>query len=484
MGQSVTMRVIHEVPRGRRLESWKEIAAFFERDERTVKRWEKEKGLPVHRMPENVGARVFAYTDELLQWMNSPDTPASKPAASETISLPVEPAEHPPTRIPRRRPGISTVIVAAGIVTCAILVAIWFRGKSQSESGKGAQVAATRGGSESSAGKHDHTVDPGARELYLTGRYHWDKRTPEDLNEAVDYYNQAIKRDPNYAEAYVGLANCYSLLREFAAMPSEEAFPKALAAARKAIALDDSSAEAHTALAMVTFYWNWDAAGAEREFRRAIELDPSYVVAHHWYATFLMALGRFPEAVEQIDRARQLDPESTAVLADRGLILYHSGQRAQALTLLKQLAESQPNFFSTRRYLSLVYLTDGNYPKYLEEMNRAAALSNDPHKVAIARAAESGYRSGGRERMFQNILSLQKKFFDEGTLPAFFVADTYANMNNEQEALRFLKISFQRHEVAFMSVRVHESFFFLHDHHEFQQLLEQAGLPPLNEHGR
>jgi Tfp pilus assembly protein PilF len=478
------MHVIHEVPRERRrLESWKEIAAFFDRDERTVKRWEKEKGLPVHRMPENVGARVFAYTDELQRWMNAPEAPATKPVASEPIPSPDEPAEQPPADVHRQRPKITTLAVVASVLIGAVLLATLFRGRSHSEVGKSNQPSSTNGESASSASTR-HTVDPVARELYLNGRYHWDKRTPEDLNQAVNYYNQAIARDPNYAEAYVGLANCYSLLREFSAMPSEEAFPKALAAARKAIALDDSSAEAHTALAMVTFYWNWDAAGAEREFRRAIELNPSYVTAHHWYATFLMALGRFPEALEQIDRARQLEPASTAVLADRGLILYHSGQRDQALALLQQLAKSQPDFFSTRRYLSLVYLTNDDYPQYLKEMNAAAALSRDKHEIEIAQAAENGYRSGGRERMFQNMVGLQKKYFDDGTLQAFFVADTYANMGDKEEALRYLKTSFQRHEVAFMSIRVHESFFFLHGDPQFQQLIEQAGLPPLNERAK
>ncbi len=325
-----------------------------------------------------------------------------------------------------------------------------------------------------------YVPNPEAEELYLQGRYHWDKRTPEDLHQAVDYFNQAIARDPNYAAAYVGLANCYSLLREFAAMPSEEAFAHAEAAARKAIELDDSSAEAHTALAFVTFYWNWNAMDAEREFRRALELDPNYVTAHHWYATFLMMLGRLPEALEQIERARQLDPASTAILADKALILFHQGERGQAIALLKQLSASQPAFFSTHRYLSLVYMDKGEYGAYLEEAGKAAELSGDAQEMAIVQQAREGYRSGGASGMFQSMVLAQKQYFEAEKMPAFSVATTYARMGQKNEALRYLQTSFRRHEVAFLAIRVHEAFVDLHHDPAFQQLVGQAGLPPLS----
>jgi tetratricopeptide (TPR) repeat protein len=323
-------------------------------------------------------------------------------------------------------------------------------------------------------------VDPVARDLYLRGRYHWEKRTPEDLSQAINYFNQAITRQPQYAQAYVGLANCYSLLREFAAMPSEEAFPKAVVAARKAIELDDSSAEAHAALAFVTFYWNWDVPGAEREFLRAIELDPKYVTAHHWYATFLMVLGRYPAALDQIDLAQQLDPGSTPILADKALILFHNGDRDQAISLLRQLAESQPGFFSTHQYLSYLYLDNGDYPDYLAEAGKAAALSRDKHEMEIVRAAESGYRFGGRREMLESILLVQKKLFDGGSMPAFFIAETYGRLGDRNGALQCLKTSFQRHEVAFLAIRVDQALTFLHSDPTFQQLVEEAGLPPLS----
>ncbi len=472
------MRVIREGPiEARRLDSWKEIASFFGRDERTVKRWEKEKGLPVHRMPENTGARVFAFTDELSRWMNNPDSnlkPLREPGPDERAQASIESSTTSPPRPGRQ--WVYIVAVVAALVGIALLVA--YRGRHSLVSG---ETTAVDHAGAISAPKTTQaaSVDPQARELYLTGQYYWDKRTPADLNKAVSYFSQAIDRDPKYAKAYVGLANCYSLLREFAAMPSEEAFPRALAAARKAVELDDFSAEAHNALALVTFYWNWDAPGAEREFRRSIQLDPSYVTAHHWYATFLMILGRSQEALEQIELAQQLDPASTPVLADKGLILYHKGDKDQAISLLKQLAVSQPAFFSTHQYLSAIYLDENDAPKYLEEAAKAAALSHDAGEAALVQEAQNGYRSGGEQGMLQSILRVKRKNFEQGTTPAFAVAETYARLKDTKESLHYLETSFHRHEVAFLTMRVHEPFFFLHADPVFRQLVEQAGLPPL-----
>ena len=472
------MHVIRDGPRGnRRLDSWKEIAAFFGRDERTVKRWEKDKGLPVHRLPENTGARVFAFTDELTRWMNSPEPANTNVAAEEQrdITQRESPGGAVPfPRPPPRRWAVIALVVA--ILASASFMIAYRRGRSGPSVSEGTSSAPP----SSVAAKGSHAVqDPVARDLYLKGRYHWDKRTPEDLNEAISYFNQAIARDPQYAQAYVGLANCYSLLREFAAMPSEEAFPKALIAARKAIELDDSSAEAHTALALVTSYWNWDVPGAEREFQRAIELDPKYVTAHHWYATFLMLLGRESAALDQINLAQQLDPGSTPILADKALILFHQGDKDQAISLLKQLSESQPGYFSTHQYLSYIYLDNGDYLNYLAEANKAAALLRDKHEMEIVRAAESGYHSGGRQEMLENIIRVQKRLFDSGDMPAFFVAETYGRLGDREKTLQYLKTSFQRHEVAFLAIRVDQAWNFLHSGPTFQQLVAQAGLPPL-----
>ena len=316
-----------------------------------------------------------------------------------------------------------------------------------------------------------------AEDLYLKGRYYWNKRTPADLNKAVDYFTQAIVRDPNYAKAYVGLADCYNLLREYTVMPPEEAYPRALAAAKKAIEIDPSSAEAHNSFAFGSFYWMWDAATAEREFRRALELDPNYVLAHHWYATFLHALGRSGEGLQEINRAQELDPSSTTVLADKGVLLYAAGQKQEAIALLKQLEATEPSFLSPHRYLAIFYLVNGEYAEYLAEAKKAALLTQDKNALAIVRAGEKGLAEGGGPAMLDSILQTQKKLYSEGAIPAYFVASTYAQLGQKQEALTYLGIARDRHETMLMGLRSDPTMTSLYDDPSFQKLLSQIGLP-------
>src|SRR5664279_3510565 len=164
-----------------------------------------------------------------------------------------------------------------------------------------------------------HTPSPEVEELYLKGRYSWNKRTPEALNQAVDYFSQAISRDPNYAKAYVGLADSYNLLREFASMPESEAYGGAFAAASKAAELDPSSAEAHATLGFIYYWAKRDLAAASREFERAIALNPNYVDAYHWYANVLGSSGRSKESLAYLNRAQELDPASPSIRADKGI---------------------------------------------------------------------------------------------------------------------------------------------------------------------
>ncbi len=452
----------------RRLDSWKEIAAFFGRDERTVKRWEKERSLPVHRLPGGSRARVFAFSEELERWMSSPESATEQDSGVTSISvnarpeaLDGEPAGS--TAVPGRRSGKAWIASA-----CLVLVALggliaW-------------RIHAGRVASIDTPVKAATQVNPEAEQLYLQGRYYWNRRTPADLTKAVDFFTQAIVRDPSYAQPYVGLADCYNLLREFAAMPSDEAFPRALAAAKKAVELDDSSAEAHASLAFVTFYWSWDVAGAEAEFRRAIQLEPHYVAAHHWYATFLMANGRFDESMKEFEAAQKLDPASTPILADKALLLFNEGRLDDAAALLKQIEASQPGFFSTHKYLSSVYLAKRDYSNYLSEARQAALLSHDDEQLAIVRAAEQGFRSGGERGLLQNTLQMQKKLCAEGKLSPFFVARTAALLGDKEEALQYLRQAYQRHDTYFLWARIDNNLAPLRNEPEFRKLMEEAGL--------
>jgi Tfp pilus assembly protein PilF len=285
----------------------------------------------------------------------------------------------------------------------------------------------------------------------LKGRYFWDRRSPEDLTKAVDFFTQAIVKDPSDAQAYAGLADCYNLLREFGAMPPAEAYPRALSAAQRAVELDDNSAEAHLSLAFATFWWQWRAATAEREFQRALELNPKLERAHHWYATFLLANARFPEALDQIEQARRLNPSSNALLADKGELLWHAGRKSQAMALLTQLETTDPSLSSTHAYLGNIYWREKDYPKALAEMRQAAELRHDETGIAFADAREKGFAANGLQGLYEAELPLQKAQVDAGSGSAYDLALTYAALGKKPEALQYLQISFDRHE-AFMLV--------------------------------
>jgi DNA-binding winged helix-turn-helix (wHTH) protein/Tfp pilus assembly protein PilF len=319
-----------------------------------------------------------------------------------------------------------------------------------------------------------------AEDFYLKGRFYWSKRTPESLNQALEAFTQAIAHDPNYSDAYVGLADCYNLLREFSAMSGNEAYFKAFAAAKKAVELDPQSSEAHASLAFVTFWGMWDAADAEKEFRRAVELDPNNAKAHHWYATFLLALGRHDEALTEIDRARKLAPDSSAILADQGELLWEAGHRDQALQLLKQLEVAEPDFISPHLYLRVAYFETRDYPNYIVELKKDALLTHDAAQSSVAEAAANGFAKGGEHGLFEAQLSEQRKLYEQGKLSPYFVAQTAARLGNTHEALKYLTICVQSHDQVVLNLSSDQGFISLHRDPAFKQLLAKIGLPPVN----
>jgi tetratricopeptide (TPR) repeat protein len=479
----------------RRLDSWKEIASFFDRDERTVRRWEKERDLPVRRLPGLRGG-VYTFTDDLSQWMNAhhlaqsgipasvtaesePATSAA-PAATVMVSQPeVNSPEIPPyVPAPSEEPSTDHARTVAKwvIAICVLVVAFVVTLAAVRRQRAGPAVVRV---ASSTPAPVSPAVEAEAEDLYLKGRYYWNKRTPADLNKAVDYFTQAIVRDPNYAKAYVGLSDCYNLLREYTVMPPDEAYPRAMAAAKKAIELDPSSAEAHNSLAFDSFYWMWDAATAEQEFRRALALDPNYVLAHHWYGTFLHALGRSDEALREINRAQELDPSSTTVLADKGVLLYAAGQKQEAITLLKQIEDTEPSFLSPHRYLATIYLDNGDYAGYLAEAKKAALLTQDKSALAIVHSGEKGLATDGADGMLNEILQTQKAMYSDGAVAAYSLASTYAQLGNKPEALKYLGISRDRHETMLMNLRSDPTMKSLYGDPSFRNLLAQIGLPPV-----
>jgi tetratricopeptide (TPR) repeat protein len=506
----------------RRLDSWKEIAAFFGRDERTVRRWEKERGLPVRRVPGSSRGGVFAYADELRTWLAGRQGELEggelggsledeRPASDESaLDEPLETAfggsanfsrvdapktgAHAPA-FPRKSGAARRIVWTIGglAVLAAFAAAIFITSRRTVQSrGLTSDSSVGHGGSGSAADSNwrgprtdvlplpARSANPEAQALYLQGRYYWNQRTPDGLNKAVDYFTQSIVKDPNYAPAYVGLADSYDLLREYSLMPSSEAYTRALAAAKRAVALDDNLAEAHATLGFVSFYGMFDTPGAEREFKRAIQLNPRYVPAHHWYATFLQTVGRSPEARSEIQQAQEMDPASSAILADKGLILYNDGHTEEAISILKQVETSDPSFLSPHVYLSGIYLDTGDYSNYFIEARMVAQMLHSEPGLAVVDAAQKGFAVGGKQGLLEAMLQAQKKFYERGQISAVEVAITYARLGRRQEALDYLKIAYEKHEEALAGIRssivLREA---LRDTPPYRDLLVKLGLEPL-----
>jgi DNA-binding winged helix-turn-helix (wHTH) protein/tetratricopeptide (TPR) repeat protein len=322
-----------------------------------------------------------------------------------------------------------------------------------------------------------HSSNAEAEQFYLKGRYYWEKRTPDGLNKALDYFTQAIVRDPSYSPAYVGLADCYNLLREYTVMPASDAYPRALAAAQKAVELDDRSSEAHASLAFALFYGNWDAAAAEREFRRALDLNPNNAVAHHWYATYLSTIGRQPEAVAEIERAQTLDPASKSVLADKGDLLCAAGRREEGIALLKQLEATEPDFVSPHRYLKSTFFESGDYAQYLAEWKQEAILMRDDSTLKLVDAAAKGFATAGAQGMLRNTLALQKKLYESGLQSPYSVAETDSLLGNKQEALQYLKVAYDKHDDSIVRLESDPAFTNLNQEPAYRDLVGKLGFP-------
>ena len=259
-------------------------------------------------------------------------------------------------------------------------------------------------GSEKSAIAKRPTADTEAYELYLKGRFFWNKRTGPDLRKAIAYFNQAIAKDPNYALAYAGLADAYVLLPPYGAASALESFPQAEAAAKKALELDDALAEAHTSLAQVLVSYDFDFEGSTREFERAIALNPNYATAHHWYGSGPpLSLGEFDRAIAELKRAQQLDPLSLIINADLGSGFVTARRYDDAIAQLRKTIEMDPHFYYAHWNLGEALELKGKLREAFAEYKKAAELNDDPLVLSLVAQAEAklGQRDDARKILKQ-----------------------------------------------------------------------------------
>jgi tetratricopeptide (TPR) repeat protein len=327
---------------------------------------------------------------------------------------------------------------------------------------------------EQAALRNAKVVKPEAYESFLKGRYFWNKRTADGLKAALAYFKQAIDEDPRYAQAYSGLADSYALLGDwqYAVMTPKEAFPEAKAAALKALELDSSLGEAHNSLAFVLdgFDWNFDAAG--NEFRRAIELNPGYATAHHWYAWRLSLLGQFNEAIAEMKKAQNLDPLSLIINADLAELLVLAHHYDESIAQSRKTIEMDPNFALAHNQLAQAYLLKNMYDQAVEELKKAVQLSGDsPTFIAnLARA----YVATGKRSEAQKLLNDLKKRSNPAYSNAPEIAIIYVSLGDTDQAMNWLEKGYE--ERFNPGVLLRPGFDPIRSDSRFQNLLRRIGL--------
>ena len=277
-----------------------------------------------------------------------------------------------------------------------------------------------------------YTENTEAYQLYLKGRYYWDKRTAEALKKGIDYFRQAIDMDPNYALAYAGLADTYNVLPIWTPIETKEAYPKAKSAALKALEIDDTLAEAHTSLAYALFRYDWDWSGAEREFKRGIELKPNYATAHQWYSFYLSAMGQLDEAIVEIKRAEDLEPLSLFINSDVGFALYRARQYDQAIAQLRKTIEIDPTFGYAHYQLGLVYEIKGMYDEAIDEMRKAVELSKNAPR--LLGSLGHTYAVSGKRAEALDVLNQLKEKAKQEYVSAYLIALVYTGLGDKDQA--------------------------------------------------
>lgn len=597
-------------PPNRRLGSWKEIAAFFECDERTLRRWEKERGLPIHRAPGGAGGKVFAYTSELSAWLETsrnsePAQPqrsegdvarvtsidgrtlAEVAEADEPVNENVEAPSGSGARwkvvglvaallvvlalsltLIHRSPGPDSIAVlpfanAGGDAATEYLsdgitesltdnlthvpqlkvrsrnAAFRYKGKDkdvdartigndlgvavlvtgrvlsqgddievnaeltdvrdnteiwgQQYNGKSADIISLQqqiagdiaeklrsklSPAEKQQVTRQATQNPEAYELYLRGRYAWNKRTTADLETAISYFNQAIAKDPGYALAYAGLADAYYVRQPiFSGAPSDND-PKASAAARRALELDPTLARPHAVLGGSEMEFDWNFAGGEAEYKKAFELDPNDPTSHEWYAEKMgMIGGREREALSEINRAHQLDPLSSVITSQVGDVDNMARRFDDALNVCRKLAGDDATFARAHHCLAVAYWGKRMYPQAIEEWKTFGRLSGDQREADFANALDAGYKAGGWKAALEKGIEIRQQQRKTEYSSPFAIAALYADFGDKDRAFQWLNTAYQEKDWLLTSLKTDYLLDPLRSDPRYEALVHEIGLP-------
>ena len=318
------------------------------------------------------------------------------------------------------------------------------------------------------------TFSTEAYKSYLRGRQFWSRRTEEDLKKAVSFFEKALDIDPNYARAYVGLADTYATLALLEFMAPNEAYPKAKEAVGKALALNPGLAAAQTSLGLIKFQYDWDWKGAEEEFREAISNNFNYAPAHHFFADYLKAMGRFDEALAEIEKARELDPLSLAINIGVGHVLYLSGQYDKAIEEYKKAVELDPSFMATHVWFGRPYLEMGMFTEAISELETAVSLSGES-TIALAMLGHALASSGRNAKAIQILEKLKGKS-ESQYVPSYWIAVIYNGFRDREQVIAWMRKAFEERSSWLVWSNVEPRFAWLRDDPEFASLMRAMNL--------
>jgi TolB-like protein/lipopolysaccharide biosynthesis regulator YciM len=310
---------------------------------------------------------------------------------------------------------------------------------------------------------------------YLRGRQFWNKRTEASLKKAIGFFEDALKIDRNYAKAYAGLADSYAALALLELMAPNEAYPKAKEAVGKALSLHASLAEAHTSLGLIRFQYDWDWQGAEQELRAAIEINPNYAPAHHFFADYLKAMGRFDEALAEIEKARELDPLSLAINTGVGHVLYLSRQYDKAIEEYQRAVELDPSFMATHVWFGRPYLEKGRFAEAIAELETAVRLSGES-TLALAMLGHGLASAGRADEAFQ-ILEKLKERSKSQYVPSYWISVIYNGFKDREQTVAWLRKAFEERSSWLVWSNVEPRFAWLRDDPDFAALRQAMKFP-------
>jgi eukaryotic-like serine/threonine-protein kinase len=320
------------------------------------------------------------------------------------------------------------------------------------------------------------TSDPEAYQLYLKGRYHWDKRTPEALNKSRDYFQQAIERDPNYALAYVGLAEYYGVIADYTAVAYSETVPKVKKYAERALAIDDAQPEAHALLA-ANYSADWDWAAAAREFERAVALNPNLSRTHVFYGFYFDDLGNHEQALLHFRRAVELEPLNLNANENLGREYFFAKQYDQAIEQEKKILEIDPTFAAAHVDLSFIYHSMGKYDLWLEEWEKSASLYNDSEDLALVKAVKQEYAKSGYRGAMKRLVALREEQAKRIYVDPAGIAASYAHLGEKDLAFRWLEKAYGEKSGLLLLIKSAPDFDSLRSDPRYADLMKRMGLP-------